>query len=369
MDMGVHPDERALLRALIAAAAPHPLAPDQAIPLLGRVDEPDVAALGRLAYHALTGVDPGPLADPPPPADVVPGFPSFASEVIQRAIAGPDHRRPTNRALIVVLETTRSSNWPTSGRPHLVIGEDGPVASDDPTEPRPDRARTEERQREHAEFRSLLIPSREVPRFDPLVDTPTAPEAAPDAASPTDEPADVVTEDVEPEPVDDHEAFRRVVVTGHAIPRFEPLEGTVEVPGLGDDVVRRRRSSRRRHTADHDMHPQAPAVQPAPVPHIPLDVEPAPGEPVATPRTVGAPEPVTVPDETVADEPVVAALATPAPRPGTDRRETFIVVAVLAVLILLAAVYAAAQQADQPTDSGLPQGASRVSSHPLDVRT
>ncbi|MBM7518426.1 hypothetical protein [Nocardioides nitrophenolicus] len=181
------------------------------------------------------------------------------------------------------------------------------MAADDPTEPRPDQ-----RAREHAEFRSLLIPSREVPRFDPLT------EAADDGDAADGDAADGDAADEAPHPV---------VVTGHAVPRFEPLEGAGEVPGLGDHVVHRRRSSRRRRRRRSAVHRPAVASEPAP-----------------------EPEP------------------TREPTPGTGRRETLIVVAVLAVLILLAAIYAAVEQADQPSDSGLPQGASRVGSQPAVVR-
>jgi hypothetical protein len=344
MDMGVRPDARALLTALIAAAAPEPVPADQAIALLSRVDEPDAAVLGRLAYHALTGIDPGPLIDPPPPADVVPGFPSFASEVIQRAITGPDHRRPTARALVIVLETTGSASWPTAGRPHVGIREDVLVAADDRTDPR-DTLRAQERAREHAEFRSMLTPAREVPLVDApdeealeVTEAGSEPEIVP-SDLPADLPADL--------PDDEHEALRRVVATEHAVPRFEPLEGAGQVPGLGDDVVRRRRSSRRK-SRHHTHHPR-PAV---------AGVEP---EPVV--------EPVVEPEAVVERKPEPTELAgPPADAAGTGRRETFILVAVLAVLIALAAIYAAAQKADEPADSGLPQGASRVSSQPLDVR-
>lgn len=329
MDMGVHHDARARLVALIAAAAPGPVPADQAIALLRRIHEPSSAALGRLAYHALTGIDPGPLADPPPPAEVVPGFPTFASEVIQRAIAGPDHRRPTAQALLVVLETTSPASWPTSGRPQVGIREDVPVAADDRTDPR-DALRAEERAREHAEFRSLLIPSREVPLVDPA-----------------DEPVDEVDEADEARELDEDEALRRVVVTEHAVPRFEPLEGAGQVPGLGDEIVRRRRSSSKKRSHHHTHRP---AAEPAPAPPKAAKA-PRPAKPAKPAKQPKQPKPTAT---------------TPA---GTGRRETFILVAVLAVLIALAAVYAAAQRADQPSDSGLsPQGASLVSSQPLEVR-
>lgn len=226
------------------------------------------------------------------------------------------------------------AGWPTSGRTPAGIREDVPVAADDRTDPR-DILRAQERAREHDEFRSLLIPAREVP----LVDAPD--DEVPEATGPGPE---IVAADLPADlPDDEHEALRRVVVTEHAVPRFEPLEGAGQVPGLGGDVVRRRRSSRRK-SHHHTHHRQPVAAEPVPEPAI---------EPVPEPD----PAPVAAP---------------PSPATGTGRRETFILVAVLAVLIALAAIYAAAQRADRPSDSGLPQsqgqGASRVSSQPLGVR-
>ncbi|GAA3525436.1 hypothetical protein [Nocardioides daeguensis] len=227
------------------------------------------------------------------------------------------------------------------------------MAAADPTDPR-DLLRAEERAREHAEFRSLLIPSREVPRFESLTDTEPDAEAdaGPEAGPETE--VDEPVEPVEELPDDEHDAFRRVVVTKHAIPRFEPLEGAGEFPGLGDEVVHRRRSRRRRSSAPA---PAAVTPEPAPAP----ETEPAPAAETETP-------PAARPAPAAPAVPAAPAAPATAPRPGADRRETFILVAVLAVLIVLAALYAAAQQADQPSDSGLPQGASRVSSQPLDVR-
>lgn len=223
------------------------------------------------------------------------------------------------------------------------------MAAQDPTDPRDlprDLIRAEERAREHAEFRSLLVPSREVPRFEPLTVTGPEPEVAEAVVDLEDLDDTEDAEDTEEDrPDDEHDAFRRVVVTEHAIPRFEPLEGAGEfggLGGLGGEVVRRRRSSRRRSSAPAAPEPVAADVpEPDPVPDPPRAAEPAPVAPVA-PAT--------------------------APRPGADRRETFILVAVLAVLIVLATVYTATQRSDQPSDSGLPQGASRVSSQPLEVR-
>lgn len=228
------------------------------------------------------------------------------------------------------------AGWPTSGRTPAGIREDVPVAADDRTDPR-DILRAQERAREHDEFRSLLIPAREVP----LVDAPD--DEVPEATGPDPE---IVAADLPADlPDDEHEALRRVVVTEHAVPRFEPLEGAGQVPGLGGDVVRRRRSSRRK-SHHHTHHRQPVAAEPVP-------------EPVIEPVVEREPDPAPV-------------AAPPSPATGTGRRETFILVAVLAVLIALAAIYAAAQRADRPSDSGLPQsqgqGASRVSSQPLDVR-
>ncbi|TNM36420.1 hypothetical protein FHP29_19970 [Nocardioides albidus] len=163
------------------------------------------------------------------------------------------------------------------------------------------RARPDDRRLEHDEFRSLLTPSKEVPRIGPI-----------------DEP---------------------ITVAGHDVPRFEPLEGAGELPGFDPDAVRRRRSDRRRSHHRHRPRPRA---------------EAAPVEPAKEP----------------AKQPVKERVAS---GPSADgRRETLIVVAVLVVLIVLGAIYVAAQRSDQPRDSGLPQssaqGASRVSSQPLAVR-
>ncbi|MDQ6525799.1 hypothetical protein RB608_19440 [Nocardioides sp. LHD-245] len=394
MDMGVHPDERALLEALIAAAAPDPLPADQAIPLLCRVEETEVADLGRLAYRALTGVDPGTAGTPPSPAELVPGFPSFAAEVIQRAIAGPEERRPTIQGLLVVLETVGPALWPTSGRPHVVIGEDGPVPADDPAAS-DDLARAEERQRVHAEFRSLLIPTREVPRFDPLFDTLSDPlgdpvpedDAEPDAegaaepdvegaAGPAVEAPEESADESAGEPLDEHDAFRRVVATGHTVPRFDPLDGAGDVPGLGTEIVRRRRSKRRR-SASHSTRPRpvAPAAEDVEAIEDELEVldpddiefeiaEPAPDVPDDVQPEIVEPTPARPEVEPEAVTPAPAR----APAGGADKRETLILVAVVAVLILLGAIYAAAQKSDRPHDSGTPQGASLVTSQPVAVR-
>ena len=82
------------------------------------------------------------------------------------------------------------------------------------------------------EFRSLLIPSREVPRFDPLTD----------AAEPQ--------------------------VEAHAVPHFEPLEGAGTVPGLdGRERRRRRKSGRKRQgSASEKVREKAPVKAPVTAP-------------------------------------------------------------------------------------------------------
>ncbi|GAA4813653.1 hypothetical protein ACFQ0K_05640 [Nocardioides caeni] len=214
MGMGLASDTRATIAALLAHVAPEPLPAEQAIGLLQDVQWTDVAELGRLAYHALTGVDPGD-GDPATPGEVQAGFPPFAAEVLMRAILGPDHRRPTAQALLIVLDTVPTASWPTAGRPFVTLPETPaePVAveeaepagpaeaepeADPQAEPQADVAPSVEdgppsesapesspessagpeidttppapvgRAALHAEFRSMLTPSREVPRFDPL---------------------------------------------------------------------------------------------------------------------------------------------------------------------------------------------------------
>ncbi|AJR18131.1 hypothetical protein GUY44_12680 [Pimelobacter simplex] len=363
MTLGLPPeeDDRALLTALIAAAAPDAVPADQAIPLLCRIDETDVVALARLAYHALTGVAPGPgTPEPAAPTDLEPGFPPFASEVLVRAIVGPDHRRPTPQALLVVLELVGAGNWPTSGRPHVVLAEPEPVVEVGPepvveVEPAPVAAKPAPE-----EFRSLLLPTRAVPRFDPLTDplpevvatpTPPAPEPvvavepiepesevlaepepappAPPEPEPTDpeptapepiEPEPIEPEPIEPtEPTDDtarhvdptarpaQDEFRQIVAPTYEVPHFAPLEGAGPMPGLGGPERRRRsgRKGRKRHqsTVNHTS--------------------------------------------------------------AQDRRQTFVLVAVILVLVVLGAIYAASRDDDTPQDgAGDPQGASRVLDQP-----
>lgn len=342
MTLGLPPeDDRALLSALIAAAAPDAVPAEQAIPLLCRVDETDVAALAQLAYHALTGVEPG-TPEPAAPADLDPGFPPFASEVLVRAIVGPDHRRPTPQALLVVLEMIGADQWPSHGRPHVVLAapepEPEPEAEPEP-EPEPEVVAVVTKPAPE-EFRSLLLPSRDVPRFDPLTDPlpdlrddPVV--AAPPVAlvpEPEPEPAPVEPEPVEPEPVEPEpepvepepdpeparhvdaqarpiqDEFRNIVAPTYAVPHFSPLEGAGPLPGLEDGRERRRRSGRkgrRRHPVNHT-----------------------------------SPE---------------------------DRRQTLVIVAVILVLVVLGAIYAASRSEDKPRD-GAPQGASRTLDQPAPWR-
>ncbi|UUW91838.1 hypothetical protein [Pimelobacter simplex] len=337
MTLGLPPeDERALLSALIAAAAPDAVPAEQAIPLLCRVDETDVAALAQLAYHALTGVEPG-TPEPAAPADLDPGFPPFASEVLVRAIVGPDHRRPTPQALLVVLEMIGADQWPSHGRPHVVLAppepEPEPEAEPEP-EPEPEVVAVVTKPAPE-EFRSLLLPSRDVPRFDPLTDPlpdlrddpvvvapPVAlvPEPEPEPAPVEPEPVEPEPEPVEPEPDPEparhvdaqarpiQDEFRNIVAPTYAVPHFSPLEGAGPLPGLEDGRERRRRSGRkgrRRHPVNHT-----------------------------------SPE---------------------------DRRQTLVIVAVILVLVVLGAIYAASRSEDKPRD-GAPQGASRTLDQPAPWR-
>ncbi|MDN5745576.1 MAG: hypothetical protein L0H31_10705, partial [Nocardioidaceae bacterium] len=102
--------DQATLIELLDNAGPVPLPAAQAIALLQRLNETDAAVFGALAYRALTGVEPD--AAPRPAADLVPGFPPFVSEVLQRAVSGPDERRPSPAALLIVLEMAPTDTWP-----------------------------------------------------------------------------------------------------------------------------------------------------------------------------------------------------------------------------------------------------------------
>ncbi|MCX6399664.1 MAG: hypothetical protein NTX33_07030 [Propionibacteriales bacterium] len=363
MDMGLPSDERATLQALIDAAAPHPVPADQALTLLQRVNGLDSEALGRLAYHALTGVDPGDSGDSEPdaPVDLMDTFPPFASEVLMRAICGPDHRRPTPQAVVIVLETVPAIAWPSAGRPHIVLESASsaevsePVAEPAPT-PEPPSAfeaepalEAEPESVDHdAEFRNLLIPSRTVPRFDPLSD-PWEPEPAlqselafeenlpaddDEAVEVEPDPVIEVDSEVEPQPEAEqepepattsvvsydepvaapdedgmHSEFRNLVPTSFEVPRLvTPASGELGV--LAEDP-RRRSSGRRRSDSGKKGGP----------------VEPR------------------------------------------DRGPMLLLIAAIVVLILLAVVYFAAKQMREETDVTIdPQGASRVTSQPVDVR-
>lgn len=429
MDMGQPSNERAQLDALISAAAPDPLPAGQALPLLQRTGEKDAAVLGRLAYHALTGVEPG--EDPRPPGEVAPGFPPFAAEVLMRAICGPDHRRPTAQALLIVLDTVPLASWPGADRPFVTLGEDAPESTaEDAVEATPEatveatpevavevepevepEVEVDEEVEElapapavaatirHDEFRSLLTPSRAVPRLDPLNDPLTDPltdpwnpdtgeiapidltriagvpaepaveagtaatpevepvaEPDPEAEAAVDEPEPEVVEPepesqvVEPEPVDDgdgargmHDEFRNFVSPSFAVPHFEPLEGKLPA---GSDRVRRRRGRASSQDAEPEKaqkpgKAQKPAKKPKPA------------------KESKAPKP-----------PKVRAERTPVAHASSDddRRQTLLLVAVILVLIVLGVVWATQDGGEKTGDgAGSPQGASRSTSQPVDV--
>ncbi|KRA30916.1 MULTISPECIES: hypothetical protein [unclassified Nocardioides] len=364
MDMGLPADERATLRALIEAAAPEPLPADQALALLQGVRGLDPESLGRLAYHALTGIDPG-ASDPAPPNEVLPGFPPFAAEVLMRAICGPDHRRPTAQAILIVLDTVPASAWPTSGRPAVVPG-DAPVedvaveehvevAAPEPEpekyvepepepQPEPEPALVSDHVGRDQEFRNLIAPGRPVPRFDPLSD-PWEPEPEehvgpepviepepdpvvepePDVepiVEPVPEPDPVVEPEPEPEPeparpvirgVDPpaeggmHAEFRNLVPASFEVPRFDRLPDPVGI-ALTDDA--RQHTSGRRRTRSSSTG-----------------------------------------------------------RSRRDRNQVLLLIAVFVVIVLLAAAYLATKGTQEdPDDAGTPQGASRVTSQPDDAR-
>lgn len=167
------------IEALIGAAAPGPVPADQAlVALRGLVDAGAATeTVGRLAYHALTGVAPG--GKPVPPQEVAPGFPPFAGEVLMRAMDATSERQPTPAALLVVLETVPAGSWPAPATPVEVEPEaDAELETDaEPeTEPEPEADAGEDVDPEprsgragmHAEFRAIVAPPRPVPRFEPL---------------------------------------------------------------------------------------------------------------------------------------------------------------------------------------------------------
>lgn len=123
MSMGLPFDDQILdsvarLHRLLDEIAPGPLPADLAIAELRQMVDTapaiDAETLGRLAYHCLTGADPGEAGGPPPESavDVVAGFPPFASEVLMRACDGDPARRPSASSLLVVLETIPADAWP-----------------------------------------------------------------------------------------------------------------------------------------------------------------------------------------------------------------------------------------------------------------
>ncbi|WP_435768484.1 hypothetical protein [Nocardioides sp. SYSU DS0651] len=250
MTMGADVDARAALEALIEAAAPEPLPADQAVALLKRAETRDVEELGRLAYHALTGVDPG-SGEPVPPAEALPGFPPFVAEVLNRAIVGPEERRPTRQALLIVLETVPAAAWPTRRPAEPAPAKPAPVESATAADPGPVQQVAE-----------------------PPVETVERVETGPAGRGAEDE-------------------FRTMVAPPHDVPRFEPLSGAGELPGL--DRERRRRSGRRGRRRRRRSGPM-----------------------------------------------------------GADRRQTLAMVAAILALVALGALYAANRQPEQPVETGVP---------------
>jgi cytochrome c-type biogenesis protein CcmH/NrfG len=98
------------------------------------------------------------------------------------------------------------------------------------------------------------------------------------------------------EPTEAANPFHDVIAARRPVPRFEPLEGAGQVPGLGEDPQTRRRSRRRRRSATRKY--------------------------------------------------------------ANDRRQTLILVAVILAVIVLGVLYATLSSADEPTDQKIPsQGA------------
>ena len=437
MDMGQPSNERAQLDALISAAAPDPLPAGQALPLLQQSGEKDAAVLGRLAYRALTGVDPGD-GDPLPPGEVAPGFPPFAAEVLMRAICGPDHRRPTAQALLIVLDTVPLASWPGADRPFVTLGEpeataaadvapatvETPVSEPEPAvepaiepevEPEVEPAVEVDEEVEelapepavaaihHDEFRSLLTPSRAVPRFDPLNDPLTDPltdpwdpdtgeiaridlalvtgttatepvaeetvaedavaeepvleadvlepepdaelvEPEPDAEVVAEEPDEAVDEQVDQPaaaagPRGMHDEFRNFVSPSFAVPHFEPLEGTLPA---GSDRVRRRRT----RESSRDAQPESTGK---------------PEKPEKPEKPAKAPKEPKPPKVRAERKPVANASS------DDDRRQTLLLVGVILVLIVLGVLWATQSGGEDADGAGTPQGASRLVSQPVDV--
>ncbi|WP_235535821.1 hypothetical protein [Nocardioides sp. Root190] len=450
--MGLPTNERATLDALIAAAAPDPVPARQALDLLKALGEPDAAVLGRLAYHALTGVAPGD-GEPEAPAAVAPGFPPFAAEVLMRAICGPDHRRPTSQALIIVLDTVPAASWPTARQAPLAepvvapvetepvvgpaVSEVEPVASEvepevvpDPEveEPTPEplaepepatptpptKSTASSRAAMNDEFRSLLTPSRTIPRFDPLSDPltdPWVPDAEDDLVleplnlariSPSSAPAPIeepvadeadAEETVVDEPVAEEPVVEEPVVE-------EPVATTaIELPPVTQQSVPAEPEAEVEPEVEAEAEPEAEPEE-APVEQAPRGMHDefrnfaSPGhdvprfetlegrapeddrearsdrEPKRTkePRAAKQPKPTKEPKP--AKEPKAAKEAK-APRErhtvandasADDRHQTMLLVALILVLIVLGVVYAASRSSDDTSDtdgSGTPQGASR----------
>lgn len=159
-------DPRDALLALLDAA-PGPVPAEHVLPLLRRLQGEDVESLARLAYRALTGVEPAPGERLQRPTELVSGFPLFVSEVLSRAIEGPDERRPTPQALLVVLDTVAASPGSAPAPDHVAEASvEGAVeASVEEEEPR--RSRGERATLNH-DFHAMIAPGHAIPRFEPL---------------------------------------------------------------------------------------------------------------------------------------------------------------------------------------------------------
>ncbi|HWI43598.1 MAG TPA: hypothetical protein VNS81_08240 [Nocardioides sp.] len=236
MDQGAFDDARAELLALAADAAPHPVPAEQVVALLKETGSADPEALGRLAYHALTGVDPGPAGQAAErPSDVLPGFPTFASEVLARAVNGPEDRRPTAAALLMVLQTTPQATWPS----RAVATETAPETDEDVED-------VEAVEAVEAPDTAEDVEAPDTTEADPVAGV----EAVADEGVAEPEPQAAGTtarrDPADPESRQLHDDFRRVVAPVHAVPRFEPLEGAGELPVVSHDIERRSRPGRER---------------------------------------------------------------------------------------------------------------------------
>lgn len=375
MDMGLPSDERATLQALVDAAAPEPLPADQAIALLQRLGDLDSEALGRLAYHALTGVAPGD-GEPAAPSDILPGFPPFAAEVLMRAICGPDHRRPTSQAILIVLDTVPASSWPTAGRPHVSLEVATAIDEVVPVE-------------------SVVVPEPVVePVPEPVVEPEVEPadaEISPEHA--VDSPAPVATVD---EPLGHDDAFRRMLTPSREIPRFDPLSDPWEPePEPGEAP-----------TAAAAAEPEltiVPEPEPLPLPEPEPEPEPLP-LPEPEPEPFPEPERIAHQDAPPAETGMHAEFRNLVPasfevprfeklegaddlaaltdessqhRSGRRRRRssrsrrkgTWLLLLAVLVLVALAVVYALSERTEETPDDVVPQGASRVMAQPVDTRS